>query len=457
MTRHRSVTINNDISDAEPTPAPGVMPPEGVEAAVETKIRYNTKVDPDKVRTDRYARDLDDLAAELEPEPYQDRLTGWLVEWQRYIGYNVWVLRLTDPAERRGPGAQYLRPHFNHSPEALGALPFDPNPVNFIPALQAINGNSGGYFQVWLLDQYGQRLPESTLYSFAVADPPRNAQQSQPQTPPPQQPQYITPPKSDAERELETMQREVVRTALQRALNPPTPPAVSALNAEDQAKLYMLGQAPTFFPTMFQQLAQMQREMLEATNASAKEPTWKDRMIDAGLELATKNPAIVDRLSSVAERIVAMVTNALLPSTFAQAPLPPPPASPIQSAPTPAPAPYTDRTEPEDESDTVMSLIDDVVTYLNNDKPIDLNDPIFKDLEKAYPKHFPRIMAAIASMPIPTIIEWIDQNGSDLHRSLLSGPVTGPFLKGRLEELQITLKNAVKIAQTHKPHNRKRK
>src|ERR1700682_5349544 len=123
--------------------APAIMPPDGVEAQIETKVKYNTRVDP---RHELPPGMLEDDIPDAAPVALSDPLSEFLEEWANYVGFNCVVVRLPDPAFRRMPGNSYLRPCFEL--ERLGDTPFDP--ANFIGTLQMLNGGSGGVFRVWL-------------------------------------------------------------------------------------------------------------------------------------------------------------------------------------------------------------------------------------------------------------------------------------------------------------------
>jgi hypothetical protein len=170
-----------ELADLEgasnPADIPGTMPPPGTPASVETKIRYDTNVNPNPA-ANRYSNDLRELAAnefddddDERPLPVpNDPLTDFCDHWREYVGYPLKVVRHPDPAVRRIPGQTYNRPCFEI--ESLGSTPFDP--VNLVSTLQLVNGNSGGAFRLFLTDEYGSIVEGARLERIVIPDPPRN-------------------------------------------------------------------------------------------------------------------------------------------------------------------------------------------------------------------------------------------------------------------------------------------
>lgn len=430
-----------DITNAQPEDMPGV--PAGVDADVQ--VRYRARVSPREG-----ANELNDLALEhADAEAPVDPFVEFLETWNQYAGYSCMVVRLPDSSTRRAPGSTYNRPHFGQ-PETLGAITFDPNPINMIGALQVANGNSGGSFQLQLLDYNGTRVPGGILYSYTIGDPARTDRgrttedrQDQRLIVTPQSP----PQKSDSERKLEEAKDSLFNKALDRALNPaPSAPASgNGLSSEDNAKLFILGQ-PGMLDGIFGSMATLAQKAASASEPSA--PTLKDRALDAAVQIVTTNPAIVDRLSGVTERIFAR----LLPDPRYDAPLPPPPGYYPQSqpvyAPQPQPAPVSasgpdlpeapdqDDGLGEDDQDTV-DILDDLLTLLNSNDPLTLNPPppVIAQLIKDYPIKARVALRMIAAQPLDDIIEWIKDTGGKPYVSLLDG-ASGPFLRGRLAEFK---------------------
>lgn len=430
-----------DITDTPPEDMPAVPP--GVDADV--TVRYKSRV-RDKEKPHDDDRELRELAATMEDDNPPDPLSEFLETWANYVGYNCMALRLPDPSTRRMPGQTYNRPHFGQ-PENLGAVTFDPNPINFINSLQIVNGNSGGCFQIWLMDNSGGRVANAVLYSVAIADPPkteRKREMEQLLT----APQIQAPrPQSDSERKLEETKDRLFNTALERALNPvAAAPALGGnnLSSEDNAALFLLSKTD-FLGSIFGKLSSLAEQA--ATVTATKEPTIKDRALDAAVNIITNNPAIVERLSATFERIVARV----LPDPRIDTPAPPyyyPPQQqpgapqPPPSAPTQPAQPGTeyqpDTPNPNDEltisleDDDLMTILDELTALLNSNEPLTLDSPVIAELLKDYPVKARIALRTIASESLDDIIEWIKDTGGPLYVSLLDGPASGPFLRERL-------------------------
>lgn len=434
------------------TDTPGVMPPAGTKARVRTTIDYESRVDPEAEHRSLYGRELQYLAAEESERlaPPSDPLAEWLEIWANHTGYNCWVIRMPDPSTRRPPsGTPYARPNYG-PPEQLGAVTFDPSPINFVAMLQMINGNSGGVFQIWLIDPANRQIPDSVLYNVAVADPPKSQQTQNAQ--PASQPQVIRHEKSDAEKRMDRITEKLLENALERAINPPptqTIAAGSGLTGEQQAALFLFQQTD-FLGSLFGKM----KEMSAVSVPEAVTPaTWKERGIEAFVGLAESNPAIVERLSNTLERIVARILpdpiapQQQAPVYYQQAPqyLPPPP--PAQPQPQPQPAsPVAASTAPVDPSQDpeIMTILDEFIALLNSDEVLHKNHPVFIKLSKAYPPKFKGAVRMIARSDLDSIIEWVGAQ-NPLYESLLTSPRTGAFLHERIAELQRVFQEALNV------------
>lgn len=458
MTR-RQTNVEETINAQDNSAAPPAAIPLGVDA--DYTVKFKTRVDPG-VENHARQRELEELAAlageDDSNEPPPDEISAFCHHWQNFAGYPLSIIRLPDPPERRIAGNSYARPCFNL--ERLGDTTFDPS--NLIGTLQFVNHNSGGVFRVWLSDYNGAAIPGARVERVAIGDPPQSKPALSPSPLLPVSPSPVPPPpiRSAAEIELETVKNNLFSKALERALNPPTAtPATGAtptLPPDQQAMLYMLGNTD-FMGSMFSKLS----DLAQQTAGVTKEPTIKERLIDAGLELATRNPAIVDRLSGVVERIVARVLPDPrydgLPQTQPQQQFQPqsPPLTYQPPAPPPTQAGIGDfdpglpeapiDTEQDDED--LMDILDSLVTLLNSDKPLTPNDPVFSELYRRYPLKYRIAIGLIASSPLPEIIEWIKETGGPLYVSLLDGPASGPFLRDRLAQLQQLIIEAKNNAQ----------
>lgn len=457
---------NNTAEETADAPISGPAIPPGVEAQV--NIKYNTRVDPNQATRERSdLAELAELAGDDLDTPPPDEISAFCYNWQNFSGYPLAIIRLPDPPERRLAGNSYARPCFNL--ERLGDTTFDPS--NLIGTLQFVNNNSGGVFRVWLADYNGAPIPGARIERIAIGDPPRNANAPaapllQPAPAPLPAPAPVLPPqKSESERQLEAVKDKLFTTALERALNPQvaTAPTAPQLPPDQQAMLYLLGNSGTdFIGQIFGKLT----DLAQQTAGVTKEPTLKERALDAGMEIIKTNPVIVERVSSVVERIVARVfgSDPRFDAVGAPPALPPLPpgyvyAQPQQQPPAPvgfdpetAPpdAPEDEQIDPNSDGD-IMDILDGLVTLLNSDKPLQLSDPLFVHLRQTFPLKFRLAVGMIASQPLDLIVDWIKENGGPLYVSLLDGPASGPFLRQRLSQLQLLIIEAKNNAQKQTP------
>lgn len=436
MTR-RATSAASGEAETDPN-APPLAIPLGTQADVQ--IKYRTNVDPNQDgRARGTARsELEDLAALAEEgeELPMDEVSAFCQRWANFAGQALSIIRLADPPERRLVGNAYAHPCFNA--ERLGDTSFDPD--NLISTLQFVNRNSGGVFRIWL-NYNGAPVPEARIERLAIGDPPgshapnANAQPLiQPLQPAPQ-PAYQPPQKSDSERQLDAIKDQLFTKALERALNPPPPPIAapgSGMSTEEQATLFLLGKTD-FLGSIFGKMT----DLAQQAGSVTREPSWKDRAIDAGFELATKNPAIVERLGGVVERIVARVLpdprlDGIPQPQFPQHQPTQPPQQTYQTEPLPV-----ETAKPEDgQDDDTMDIIEELTALLNSATPLTLADPLFLDLQKRYPVKFRIAIKAIASFSLDDVIEWIKDTGGPVYVSMLEGPYSGPYLRQRLSELQ---------------------
>lgn len=412
-------------TEGESVEAPGVIP-EGVEADV--TVKYRRRVNPQE-----NASDLDALALEADADlSPPDPLAEFLDNWQQCIGYNCEVVRLPDPADRRMPSAHYARPNFGEI-ERLGGVPFDP--VNFVPALQMINGNSGGVFRVWLTDNAGQMIPGARLERLAIADPPgakQSPQLNMHQQPAPQTERYQP---SQLEQQMQQLQAQLLQTALDRALNPAppaAPPAAPSLPDEDRLALMLFKQGNLLGP-IIEKIASTASQV-----ESAGQSTWKDKAMDYVMQ----NPQVGMQLTGAAERVITGLTNlvaTILPgaSQTSSAPQPiqhAPQATPAAQA-APAPAPEAEPIDVEDEQETEdMELLEEIVTVLSGDEPL-AGNPIFQQLQKDFPERFPFYVNLIAKLPSADMMLTFIGKLTPLYRKLINGPMRDHYLK-RAEELR---------------------
>lgn len=437
MTRRTAATNEEPQSEAAPAIPPGTQ--------ADVTVKYRTRVDPNQDGRAQELADLADLAAETE-EPPLDEVSAFCQRWVNFAGQTLSVIRLPDPPERRLAGNSYAHPCFNL--ERLGDTTFDPD--NLISTLQFVNRNSGGIFRIWLSYQ-GAPVPEARLDRLAIGDPPGSHDTKAPAPLIQNAPALVVPQerqKSESEKFMEDMQRQLMQKALMNALNPPAPVPVSpnGMSTEETATLFLLGKTD-FLGSIFGKMT----ELAQQAGSVAKEPSWKDRAIDAGLELATKNPAIVDRLSGVVERIVARVLPnepSPLPSYQPQVFQPQPqqyvqygqPQPPLQAGIGDFDPGLPEAPVPDDDEDDDMDIIERLTTLLNSETPLTLEDPtvrqILGELKQEYPDKLSKAFEMIAAYPLSAIILWIKKTGGPMYVSLLDGPASGPYLRQRLGELQ---------------------
>lgn len=467
MTTRRRNTDTPGLADLEgaasPAEAPGIMPPPGTEAQIETKVRYNrTIVEPEEF----YSRELRELAAGEDsdnnlptPAPQTDPLTEFCTTWHNFAGYSLRVVRLPDPANKRMPGQAYNNTCLEVT--ALGSLPFDPD--NIVPTLQLINGNSGGAFRLFLSDENGQPIPGARLDRILIPDPPkpyndrlrteladfypqpfyqRHQREPQPTPAPP-------PQKSESEQRLDSLKDSLFEKLLIRALDPPTPPTpdpLSALSPEDRLALGLLqrGDVLENAVTRIANLAQAPDRMESAT--------WKDKLADAGIQLVTHNPQVVATATDILSRLVMALASAFAPrgtqpTEIAAQPIPvqhPQPQRVTPQIPRPVPPaqaitglPETPQPEDEhlDDNEDEIDLVEDIVKLLLSDKPLSLDDPLISELQADYPEIFGQVMLGISQMQSITIIQYVCGK-SDFCADLFNSQRNGPYLRQRLEEFK---------------------
>jgi hypothetical protein len=187
--------------------------------------------------------------------------------------------------------------------------------------------------------------------------------------------------------------------------------------------------------------------------AVAKE-SMSDRLLNAAVNIAETNPAIVERISGTIERIIARV----LPEPRTTAPVRQPQARQLQPGPAPfqggrveplaqapqvvesydAPGPIEtlDPSIPEAEDQDIMDILEDLFTLLTSDDKLVVDHPTFQQLRREYPVKFNMALKIIATQPLDDIIEWI-KDKSPLYTSMLENPRLGPYYRQRLSELQI--------------------
>lgn len=454
-------TANNDNPESAQTVIPA-----GVQADV--TVKYRTLADPalQSARARPYNDELEELARLAEEDTARpvelpfDPITQFCAEWRNYAGWLLKVTRLPDPATRRMAGQSYNRTCLEI--ESLGSIPFDP--ANLEGILQIINGNSGGVFRVWLVDQNGQPVQDAFLDRVAVGDPPRQfGREHRPayaydldsnypnayfggridrqQTSP------APPQKSAMEERMETLQAQLFEKAILRAMEPPNAPApaTTGISDEDRVGLLLLNQGG-LLPALMTKLT----ALAQSPETITKEQSWKERAIDATFQLAQNNPAIVERLSGTLERII----NRVLPDPRAPVNVAAN-LQPSQQSPQPqlahnsqseirnpkffapdGPNPDAPDTNPDpDDDEDIVDIVESLFELLSDTRPFSVNDPVFTELREAYPQKFAGAMQMIANVPIDAVIEWI-KTRSSLYEAMLDGPVTGPHYRARLAELQ---------------------
>jgi hypothetical protein len=434
--------------------APGIMPPSGINAKVRTQVEYQTQVDPNENRAFGRARAVpynepEEESAQLPDFEPPDELAEFCETWANFAGQNLEVVRLPDPPLRRRPGSEYARPCFDL--ERLGGMPFDPS--NLVGSLQMINGNSGGAFRIWLTDSNGaiiQYGPYGTarLERIVIGDPPRGGfasgggsgpGASRPFDERSNSSNVLPPPKSEFEKRMELIQERMMQRMLENLLEPPapvTPPPPAQMSGEDQAALFLFKNT-NFLSGVFEKMATVAATATEAPSAN-----WRDRAIDAAVEIAKSNPAVVERVSETIERIISTI----FPPRHAPAPAPQvvyhPPAVRVEPQPQPpsaGPVHVPDAPEPDDEEedDELMTIIEDLIGLLSGTEPLRHDHPLFMELAQQYPFKFKSVIRIVATQPIDEIVAWLIASGPDVAAALLESEATGPHLRKRLAELQM--------------------
>lgn len=393
--------------------------------------------------------DIEALAAE---DIQLDPLTRFCQEWANYVGYNLVIVRLPDPAARRMPGNQFRNPCFEV--ENLGEIPFDPS--SLVATLQIVNGNSGGAFRLFLRDHNGQLIPDARLDRIVISDPARgynptpvNTTPGVPAYPSLQNPPAKPPEKSAMELRMESLQAQLFETALTRALNPPIPPPGSGLSDEDRLAVLLLSKGDLLGNVINKITA-----IAQAPDAASATPGWRERLIDASIDIATKNPVLIERVSSTIERIV----QTILPPRQGQIinePVSYAPEAQPNYAPAMNPAPETNlkletlkpetNNDPENDDD-MADIVECIITRLGDSTPLDMRDPLFTELANEYPLKFRFICGLIAQSDLDDIIAYISDK-SELYAMLLTSPATGAHYRARVQELQNLLRQAKQSAE----------
>lgn len=481
MTR-RSRTTTNEIADLEGTQAqpldPGVlMPRAGVPVTAETKLRWDANAVP---QAPDYGEDLRQLAEDEtdnlpEPEPELDPLSSFCQEWQRFAGYSLKVVRFPDPPSYR-PGTGYNRPCIQI--ESLGYIQF--YPMHLEQAIQELNGNSGGIFRLFLTDTTGAPIPGASVSQVAIGDPPRRPKERDPQpTPAPQPPQYQAPPApvqerqlSAAEIRLQDMQDKIFEQVLMRALNPPPPPAppdpLAQMDPETRIA-YDLLKSGNMLPNVIERLSN-----LAQSPEKQLESSWKDKAVDMIGNVVTERPEIVPQLLGVAvngiKELGSVLARAFVPNAAqiitaepiihnpANAPSvvhhPPAQRANPQVAPVPPRAPSVNGLEETDQAsdhdldqdDPEDIMMQAITEYLMSEKPINLQDKVFKDLQLIDPGLFAQALGLFATLPLDNIINYIGTKNK-FALDMLMDKRQGAYLRQRLQELQDTIKRAYEQAQ----------
>lgn len=464
MTRRAPATLANleDQPELETVEAPGVMPPPGVPAQIKTEIRYQRTIDPSTENVSQYPNDLAQLAAaEDETLLPSDPLSVFVETWRDYEGLSLRIARLPDPAARRMRGQTYARPWFGEV-ENLGDIPFDP--ANLISTLQIINGNSGGVFRLWLADESGRPIPGAKLDRVAIADPPRHASYDDPRFAPVTQ--HIPPPQpterqpSAMELRVQELQERIFNQALDNALKPAPAPAPVAssdpfagLSEEDRLTLLLVKRGD-----VLSQITQRVTSLAQAPDNTPEKLDWKDRGLNALVGLVETNPVIVERVSSIIERIVNRVIpdpRTPQPSAYNPTPyqggriettpqaLPPSPLPPQQITGIPE-TPHLD--EDNDQDAEIMDILERLFELFSDTRPITANDQVFIDLRQAYPLKFKIAIGLIKKTDLPDLVAWISEQ-SPLYETMLTSPATSPHYIARLKELK-TLVDSLGQPQT---------
>lgn len=436
------------------------MPPPGVPAAFETKVRWQRDINPSDVpaQARNYSDELRQLASEeLGVEPPLDPLSAFCEAWADYSGCLLSITRLPDPTTRRTPRNQYNRPCLEI--ESLGTIPFDPN--NLVFDLQIANDNSGGAFRLFLRDHNNQRIQDAYLDRVVIPDPLRDHnsrrrrhdddyEDERPRYREREQP--ATPPKSEDEIMLANAKNQLFATALARALEPPRPaePAnpLTQLSPEDQLAFGLLKQGNTL-QTVIEKIATITNQ----PDRIDPSPTWKDRLTDAGINLVTQNPAIIAQTTDIITRAATAILSAFAPKPMViNEPMPivtPQPVRhpPVQRAQQIIPAqavnglPETNQPEddPFNDEDSELIMLEELTKLMLSTKPLRLDDPVIQDLRAEYPTQFDAALKTITATPSLLIINYICRK-SEWAAEMFNSPITGPHLKKRLEELKTLIK-----------------
>lgn len=444
-----------DLEAPPPTDAPADVPgplgPQNVPADVEIKTRFRRNVNPEQYAEApapaRASAIFDDELNRLALEEDQhlappSTFADFLESFSEYNGRaECQVVRLPDPVDKRIPGSRYARTNFTET-EVLGPVPFDI--ATLLPSIQMLNGDSGGVFRIFLVDHEGRMIPGARLERLALPDPlgaHRHDQATQPQQQPSQpHVEFREREPSEAERLIQSLQTRMMQTALERAINPPVPaPAspLSTLSPDDQLAMLLLTKTDVLGSAIERISA-----VVSAGETSAAPSTWQDKI----MEVVTHNPTIVDRVGSIADRLLARIfgPDARFDNmaSFTPAPVQPvrAPAQPVRAAqPTNLPdeAPDTTRDDPgfDDDDAQDMKLLQDVITYLTGTDPIVRDHPIFKHLREAYPARFPFYVNMIADAPSVDVLIFGITQAYPLFDALMHSSLA-PHYHNRLGELK---------------------
>lgn len=432
--------------------------PIGIPPGARVRVDFDTPVDTSTlINNSHYPNELAELAAsQLEDDIPIDPITEFCSSNAPYAGCTMRVTRLADPAGRRIPGQTYNRQCLEI--ESLGDTPFDP--ANLQGTLQLINGNSGGVFRLWLIDDDTNK-PFAFLNRIAVNDPPK---QYNPATPTQsyyqQQPPTPTPP-SALELRMQDLQEKLLSNALARLLEPPPQPQLpptSTISDEDRLTLLLVKEGGLLTNVVGKITA-----LVGSPDTVGTKQTWSDWLKDTGGELLRTNPEIGERITNTLANVVTLVLDRLpgkqQPQPQSSTQSPPQqlqsysggriePLAPRAVVNTGLPeVPQSDEEEEEDyetldqanddvdlENDT-MVVLEDLIGLLSGSEPLRNDHPVFIRLHTEYPIVFQQAISLIAQYPLESIILWVKSKGS-LYANLLNGETTGPHLRKRLQELK---------------------